>query len=104
MADDKFTRPVLRDAQGKKFVKGTRAGPGVPKGLKPKRMKTRIQLAAMGIEPDVAINTILNALLRQAQGGDVNAAELFLKHVQPRPGRRLKIKLPSLKTINDLTD
>ena len=85
MADEKLPadRPILKDAVGNKFLKGTRPGPGRPKGVRQKASKMRAALRSMSKDPDAAIDSVLDALLRQAQRGDVASAELFLKHVSP---------------------
>ena len=85
-------------AAGGRFVAGTKAGPGRPRGA---RSKAQAALDAIGEEHAVAI--ILQTLVKAALAGDTAAALAVMARCwPPRKDRPIAIGLPAVEDAGDL--
>ena len=96
MTDD----PSKNDQQTGKpglFEPGGPGGPGRPVGS---RNRATLALDALA---EGEGETILRQVMEAAKGGDMRAAEIILGRIWPaRKGRLVSLKLPSIKTAQDL--
>jgi hypothetical protein len=85
------------ETRGRPFNPGNPGGPGRPAGSRNKATLLLDELA------DGDATAILQKQLDKAKEGDARAAELILSRVwQPRKGRPVAVKLPTIKTAADL--
>ena len=88
-----------RDGQGR-FIKGNKAGRGRPIGSRVDALR-RSLIEAVTVED---IKTIIQAVIRQAKSGDLNAAKLVFSQVLGNPANMDIIERQGLQTIEDVEE